>query len=690
MSDNHIFCGGLVPTGHSGPDSTLQLNLWGGGEDENVKLRIEDLHETLCRNIPPQFFDLVEIAAYVYCADQALKRTGQDTDTFGGDWRRDIHLHIPVRCVDRWNRNDLKEALIQALNFLSDDHFEFSFYRAECPPAFQQYLKFTDEAHSGRAYERVVMFSGGLDSLAGAIEETLVNKSRIVLVNHESTPKNKRLLRNLQELLAAKAGPIPPLHLHVRANKQKRLGIEYTQRTRSFLFACFGVTVAKMMGLDTLRFYENGIISMNLPVSAQVIGSRSTRTTHPRTLAGFEKLFSLLGDTPFTVENPFLWATKADVIQKIVKAGCGDMISASTSCAHTWVRTNEATHCGVCSQCIDRRLAMIAAHADSFDPDGHYKTNIFIDPRPADDDKMILAAYLDRATDIGEITNTAEFIAAFPEVVDAFPFVAGGPTKVAGQFFDIYKRHATEVRDALKLIVHKYADHITEGSGGGGCLLQTLTDSRGASPQQKSPQAPTADCNTVLFRGADWLVRFNGIEISIKDSVGMHYIVFLLQNPNEEFRHAEIRTAVYPPENPNRSDEILETGIGRGIPAADQETIDQIKVRLAEIPQEMDAARASGDFDALNKLEEEEEKLRAYKGSTTSKQGKPRLTKGVHEANRVAVLKAMKATRDKIGKTQRGKALSDHLKAIRPGTAGHLIYLPSTQVDWTFENLPEK
>lgn len=53
-----------------------------------MQLRIEDLHETLCQDIPKQFFDLVEIAAYVYCADQALKRTGQDTDTFGGAWRR--------------------------------------------------------------------------------------------------------------------------------------------------------------------------------------------------------------------------------------------------------------------------------------------------------------------------------------------------------------------------------------------------------------------------------------------------------------------------------------------------------------------------------------------------------------------------------------------------------------------------
>ena len=46
-----------------------------------------------------------------------------------------------------------------------------------------------------------------------------------------------------------------------------------------------------MQGFDLLRFYENGVVSMNLPMSAQVVGTRATRTTHPRVLAGFEQLF---------------------------------------------------------------------------------------------------------------------------------------------------------------------------------------------------------------------------------------------------------------------------------------------------------------------------------------------------------------------------------------------------------------
>ena len=39
-----------------------------------------------------------------------------------------------------------------------------------------------------------------------------------------------------------------------------------------------------MLGLNRVHFYENGIISLNLPVCAQVVGGRATRTTHPRVM----------------------------------------------------------------------------------------------------------------------------------------------------------------------------------------------------------------------------------------------------------------------------------------------------------------------------------------------------------------------------------------------------------------------
>src|SRR5205823_6879193 len=130
------------------------------------------------------------------------------------------------------------------------------------------------------------------------------------------------------------------MHLHVRVWKDSDLNRNYTQRTRSFLYTAVGATVSRMLGLDALRFYENGVVSLNLPIAGQVVGTRATRTTHPRVLAGFQELVGAVGGSAFKVANDFLWNTKAEVIKGIVDAGCADLIAASVSCAHV----SESSH----------------------------------------------------------------------------------------------------------------------------------------------------------------------------------------------------------------------------------------------------------------------------------------------------------------------------------------------------------
>lgn len=375
---HHIYCGG-VPPQDTGPDTTqLALNLWQNRPEFNVRLTIEHLHKKLYKAIPAQFHDLLEIAAYVACGDHAIRRGALDVQTLGANWRRRMHFHIPVRRASLWNEAAIQTRLRETLDYLSDDFYDFSFYSANDAPLLQDYFKGFDlGAVPKQRPEQVIMLSGGLDSLAGAIEEIVVKKRMVTLVNQQSTPKFKKLYERLTGSLMDHCGDLKPLHLRVEINKAQSLNKEYTQRARSFLYASLGATVAMMLDLRRLCFYENGIVSLNLPVCAQVIGGRATRTTHPRALAGFQELFSLLAEEKFTVENPFLWFTKGEVVKKITAANCGPLIASSRSCAHTWETTNEHTHCGVCSQCIDRRFGIVAAQADEFDPPAHYAVDVF-------------------------------------------------------------------------------------------------------------------------------------------------------------------------------------------------------------------------------------------------------------------------------------------------------------------------
>jgi hypothetical protein len=61
------------------------------------------------------------------------------------------------------------------------------------------------------------------------------------------------------------------LHVPVLVTRQDALRVqEYTQRSRSFLYAALACVVARLFGRNRFRFFENGVVSINLPISEQV------------------------------------------------------------------------------------------------------------------------------------------------------------------------------------------------------------------------------------------------------------------------------------------------------------------------------------------------------------------------------------------------------------------------------------
>lgn len=655
--EKHILCGGARASGLSAAAPKVALNLWNIHGGQNVNLRIEDLNERLWRDIPPQFQDLIELATYVYCGDQTAVRGQYEVDSFGGHWKRRFHFHVPVRVPELWNSAAAKSVLMETLEFLSDDFYDFSFYPAKDAPQVQQLFDFDKGAGPVGQMEQVMMFSGGLDSLAGAIEEICTNKHRVLLVNHRSTPKFSLKHRELQRLLAAKAGGIVPSHMHVRISKDSTLGKEYTQRARSFLYAALGATVAMMVRVKRLRFYENGIVSLNLPVCAQVVGGRATRTTHPKVLAGLQELLTLVANEPFAVENPFVWTTKGDVVKKIVQADCGPMIPYSRSCAHTWDTNNTHTHCGVCSQCIDRRFGMVTAKAEEFDPPGHYRTDVFTEARPKDEDKIMGAAYLERANQVGKLRDATQFVERYPEVIRVLRHLGGNPTGAAGRVFELYRRHAEEVNAAVDELMARHKTAIRQRTLPGECLLRTVVESGAVTSLPATPAEPPnredkgMDARLVFRKqGRLWKVVVDGTpEIHIEDTLGARYLDYLLHHPGEAITAYDLEVTITPEKSDVRSKTTIQTDL-------DPDTIRNYLREIEKLRGKREQAADEGRQSEVDRLDGEITEIEAAlkKGGIAADTG---------ERARGNVSKAITAVQRKLLKGDKyEKAFGAHIK----------------------------
>ncbi len=466
----------------------------------NVRLGIESIRRSLLTECPADLLDLLELATYVYVADQVAAR-GRPTD-LGACWRRTLSFRVPVRNPDRWNSR-VTAPLVETLEFLSEDEYRFEFVlHAPDPPP--PYFTFGGERFD-RPVDEIVPFSGGMDSLAGAVEEAVINKRHVALVQHRSNPKlqprHDELLAALQKRVAKSGGEIS--HFPVLVNKHEELTAESTQRSRSFLFVSLAAAVGSMVGgPDRIRFYENGVVGLNLPLTPAAVGARSTRTTHPRTLSGFAKILSAVTGRPFEVESPFLWETRTDVVRRLLGADCGELLTLSTSCGATRGMTVKQPHCGMCSQCVGRRFAILAAKRGidnptelskieaSDSPDG-YRIDVLTGDRADGDPRLILAAFLDAAERVERARVPADLFALFGEAARVLRTVDITADEVARRVFDLYQRHANDVNWVLDQAGGQYARDLRLKKLPAGCTLRLVFDKGQSLPVEPPASKPT-------------------------------------------------------------------------------------------------------------------------------------------------------------------------------------------------------
>lgn len=455
--DHIVLCGGLPPPTPVKGQKTTALFLY--GPRKNVNLKLDDISKKTAANLPHILIDLLEIAAYVYSADQATKRGGNGVSDVGGRWRRNLHFFIPVRNPAAWSQKELYESLTTTLNILTEDTFRFTFSLITNPTPIDQYIEGAVE-RSG--IDQVLLFSGGLDSLGGAVQECVIDKHSVAIVSHRSTPKIDTPQQNLVAHLISHCSRDIVLHVPVWVNKEKALGVEATQRMRSFLYSSLAAAVAAMFRLSSFKFYENGITSMNLPISEQLVGARASRTTHPQVLNGMARIFGLLLQQDFAVDNPFLWKTKSQVIDLIGGAGCGDLVKHTVSCIFTRERTNEHSHCGVCFQCVGRRFAALASGFAGADPADKYAVDLLTGPRDHNPDVMLLESLIRTARDM-EVMSDRQFFARFGETSRVINHLPGKVDAVGTSIHELHRRYGAEIGRVLAGGLSGHAAEIHEG-----------------------------------------------------------------------------------------------------------------------------------------------------------------------------------------------------------------------------------
>ena len=289
-------------------------------------------------------WDLLSLALSVICADTAVQRK-ESSD----GWTRQIALKVAVSDPDFWNAH--KELVEHQIKFLTTDIWHLEFVGYGLLPKPPKHLVHPEE-------DCVALLSGGLDSFIGAIDLVAIGKKPYLVSQVSAGDKHS------QSYFAKMIGG-GLSHLQLNHNVKNPGENDRSQRSRSLIFLAYGVLVASALkrykddGDVDLYMCENGLISINPPLTPARIGSLSTRTSHPIFLRLFQDLLDAAG-LRITVHNPYQFKTKGEMLRECKdQAFLTKHASQTTSCGR--YARNGWKQCGRCLPCLIRRAAFHAS-----------------------------------------------------------------------------------------------------------------------------------------------------------------------------------------------------------------------------------------------------------------------------------------------------------------------------------------
>ena len=302
---------------------------------------------------PSVVFSLLYLSAIVYAIDRSVNRHVHSVDGWSREF--DVAINLP----EYEQLKPVEKTISKMLSFLTGDYWDCHFIGT----AQVRYGKYRNTDFFD-GITQVNLFSGGMDSLMGAIDYMTDNPDgKLFLASHydSSMPGPLSDQRELKRLFGKKYGG---RYCSVDAVSIKPSeSIELSCRSRSLMFLSIALVVASYANCRIV-VPENGSVSLNYPLSPSRRASCSTRTTHPVFLNYYREIIGSLGLT-IEICNPYEKMTKGEMVQ-----GCCDkdyllsIVEYSNSCGkrnmhQVMYDDHKASHCGHCMPCMYRKASLI-------------------------------------------------------------------------------------------------------------------------------------------------------------------------------------------------------------------------------------------------------------------------------------------------------------------------------------------
>ena len=200
-------------------------------------------------------------------------------------------------------------------------------------------------------------------------------------------------------------------------------------------------------------------------------------------------------------------------------------------------------------------------------------------------------------------------------------------------------------------------------------------------------EQPAGELNVFRREGDYWSVIFEGHTVHVRDLKGMRYLARLLADPGREFHVLDLVAAetggVARADSHQATAGLPRSALGDAGEMLDARAKDAYRRRLAEIEDDIEQARATGDAERDAQADAERDFLVRELSRAVGLGGRDRRAASASERARAGATRAVRQAIARIG--EHDPQLGEHLsRTIRTGTYCAYVPDPRAPAGWRF------